>query len=750
MSDYFRYPSIIKKGNVYYISINSGHKHRGETHICKIAGNRHIKKYPIISKNISGDKNELFKFSATYISHNFTLFEHNNSYFGLGGINLNQSPFNGKGFVKPGSSEKEIANFNKITKSGIFLLKSKNLKDWQFVQNLPILDKNNILKSYCGIEDKCGLFDSNICCFFSKIVNKFILYTRANIRIGCRFIQYATSDNMIDWSEFNLINDDSFIKPCTIIDTTKRKKQWLFRKKTSENSSFDNYYMFKCCELYNLKIFFALVPYTNKWYKPDQKYIKKLISFDSINWISCGKLVDTDLHTDDKHINTHIAEIRYSDNKLSIFLLEDCYQNKPYITRYKFNISDLVKKVSDDNISISKMSIIKEYFKKLTIVRNNRPLFYNFESSIYPMSLSIPSEKIGLYDIQKTKIMSDLIPGNTDTYIYNSEENYYQEYVKSYFAITTKKRGWDCLRHYEILANNCIPYFIDIEKCPEKTMILFPKELIIKGNNLYDEKFKNKEMYDLTQDTIDVYNNLRSELFAYTKKYLTTDYMARYILQKINKPDVKRILFLSGSVQPNMNRCLTLHGFKKILGNNCHDYPKIHHIYKSKINDVIIKSSKVSNSNPCLDHHRQMPRHLCHGKWYDKKDKLRIKKFKKKIPAENYNIIPTYGKPLYGKGFTYTNLLTPEYRNDNLDVSLINDIKNKYYDLVIYGSNIFGKGINSEDCALPYYSIISEKYQPNEIAILYGHDLPREHYEKIGKSINTNINNGNLIFIREY
>ena len=52
MSDYFRYPSIVKKDDVYYISINSGHKHRGETHICKIVGNRHTQKYPIISKNI--------------------------------------------------------------------------------------------------------------------------------------------------------------------------------------------------------------------------------------------------------------------------------------------------------------------------------------------------------------------------------------------------------------------------------------------------------------------------------------------------------------------------------------------------------------------------------------------------------------------------------------------------------------------------------------------------------------------------
>jgi hypothetical protein len=46
---------------------------------------------------------------------------------------------------------------------------------------------------------------------------------------------------------------------------------------------------------------------------------------------------------------------------------------------------------------------------------------------------------------------------------YNTEEEYYNEYKKSYFAITTKKCGWDCMRHYEILANGCIPYFLNIE-----------------------------------------------------------------------------------------------------------------------------------------------------------------------------------------------------------------------------------------------------------------------------------------------
>ena len=88
--------------------------------------------------------------------------------------------------------------------------------------------------------------------------------------------------------------------------------------------------------------------------------------------------------------------------------------------------------------------------------------------------------------------MSSLIPGDTKTYIYNNETDYYNEYKQSFFAITKKKGGWDCMRHYEILANGTIPYFLNIEACPPNTMALLPKDLIMEGNLLYD-KLKNKD-----------------------------------------------------------------------------------------------------------------------------------------------------------------------------------------------------------------------------------------------------------------
>uniref|UniRef100_A0A6C0ETP9 Uncharacterized protein n=1 Tax=viral metagenome TaxID=1070528 RepID=A0A6C0ETP9_9ZZZZ len=284
------------------------------------------------------------------------------------------------------------------------------------------------------------------------------------------------------------------------------------------------------------------------------------------------------------------------------------------------------------------------------------------------ITFSISESKIindtQLNGLNKKKILSSLIPGNISTYVYNTEKEYYEEYQQSYFALTTKKAGWDCLRHYEILANGCIPYFPLINECPINTLSLFPKDLIKEGNILYEKS----KLYGLD---INEYNILRNKMLDYTKEHLTTQKMAEYILNKINmKP--KKILFLSGDLNPDYLRCLTLEGFKLLMGELCHDYPKIKHIYK--------------------------------------------------------NNIPN----LYGKGFTYSNLLDNSLHNDEYDKTIIDDINNKNYDLIIYGS--YHRG-------MPYYELVSKTYKPNEVVLLCGED--------IHKCDNQWIQKGHYVFMRE-
>lgn len=276
---------------------------------------------------------------------------------------------------------------------------------------------------------------------------------------------------------------------------------------------------------------------------------------------------------------------------------------------------------------------------------------------INPITFSIPEEKIVNFVPYKTKLLSSLIPGNVSTYIYSTEKDYNTEYKKSMFALTHKKGGWDCLRHYEILANGCIPYFTDIDCCPPSTLALLPKQLIMEGNELYN-KLSKKSINEITYEEYDIYNSLLTKLLNYTKNYLTTKKIAEYILDKTNNKNIKKILYLSGNTFPDYLRCLTLHGLKQLLGSNCHDFPKIPHIYKS---DSI-----------------------------------------------NY-------QELYGRGYNYTNLLDESLHDDSLDLDIEEQIKNKKFDIIIYGS--YHRG-------MPFYELVCETYKPHEIILLCGEDMP--------------------------
>jgi hypothetical protein len=84
-----------------------------------------------------------------------------------------------------------------------------------------------------------------------------------------------------------------------------------------------------------------------------------------------------------------------------------------------------------------------------------------------------------------------------------------------------KKAGWDCMRHYEILGNYCIPYFIGLEDCPKNTLANLPKELLLEGRELANNFDSQK------------YFIILDEIFNYTKENLTTKNIANYILTKI-------------------------------------------------------------------------------------------------------------------------------------------------------------------------------------------------------------------------
>lgn len=190
---------------------------------------------------------------------------------------------------------------------------------------------------------------------------------------------------------------------------------------------------------------------------------------------------------------------------------------------------------------------------------NNNGLTVLRRKTVFPIGFSIPECKIINHVPEKFKKFATVIPGDLKTYIFETESEYYKDYQMSMFGKTCKKGGWDCLRHYEILANGCIPWFENLDLCPKNTMTHFPKEMV--------KNAMNSENFDI------------SLLLDYTRKNLTTKAMAKYILSTIGLSSIKSVLFLSQDISPDYLRCVTLHGFKEIFGKDCHDYPCIPHLY---------------------------------------------------------------------------------------------------------------------------------------------------------------------------
>jgi hypothetical protein len=92
---------------------------------------------------------------------------------------------------------------------------------------------------------------------------------------------------------------------------------------------------------------------------------------------------------------------------------------------------------------------------------------------VLPIAFSIPEEKLAAGDEPKTKLIAThvvdpevqaLVPGTATSYAFAREADYVADLRASRFGITTKRAGWDCMRHYEQAAAGCVPCFRDLHR----------------------------------------------------------------------------------------------------------------------------------------------------------------------------------------------------------------------------------------------------------------------------------------------
>ena len=183
------------------------------------------------------------------------------------------------------------------------------------------------------------------------------------------------------------------------------------------------------------------------------------------------------------------------------------------------NLEEILTTFNREENAKKDWNMYKEYAPEPVMKTFKTVFIDSAPGNLYPITFSIPECKIISRIPEKKKLLSSIIPGDNSTYTFKTEIDYYNEYRTSMFAITCKKYGWDCLRHYEIIANGCIPYFKDLELCPQGTMALLPKDLLKQGNALY-ERLKGVRL--LSQNDVEEYININTKLMTHLKTKLTT------------------------------------------------------------------------------------------------------------------------------------------------------------------------------------------------------------------------------------
>ena len=91
-----------------------------------------------------------------------------------------------------------------------------------------------------------------------------------------------------------------------------------------------------------------------------------------------------------------------------------------------------------------------------------------------PTAFSVPAQKIVDAPPAKDREFAThvvdarlaALVGGSVSHVFADEDAYRADLQRSRFAATTKREGWDCLRHYEIAANGAVPCFRDLHRKP--------------------------------------------------------------------------------------------------------------------------------------------------------------------------------------------------------------------------------------------------------------------------------------------
>jgi len=89
-----------------------------------------------------------------------------------------------------------------------------------------------------------------------------------------------------------------------------------------------------------------------------------------------------------------------------------------------------------------------------------------------------------------------------------------------------KKAGWDSLRTLEIMANGCLPIFLDLDKCHAQTCIQLPKAELLEVLKYSD---RDGSYWD-TDSGKQTWKSLWRQVHLRFVTHCTTTWLAQYLL----------------------------------------------------------------------------------------------------------------------------------------------------------------------------------------------------------------------------
>lgn len=182
---------------------------------------------------------------------------------------------------------------------------------------------------------------------------------------------------------------------------------------------------------------------------------------------------------------------------------------------------------------------------------------------------------------------------------------------RSMYAFTTRRWGWDCLRHVEQLGSGVIPLFVDLPLAPATMLSAYPRQELLEAlgrqeirhvGAVWSASSKQQDpphdyfiftgmhkqdggshvainasvspYVDVTRLDPPDFARTRSALLSYTRRHLSTGAIAASVLARMGHPEARKVLLLHGVSHLDFLKLSIHNGLVNGLGLDVVSYPR--------------------------------------------------------------------------------------------------------------------------------------------------------------------------------